>query len=74
MQYLPYDFYLFYLYCEFPLYDLFVCTFSNWFFDAELKETTLGFIFITMKRFQNLSIYVDLKKSDQILSPAILYE
>lgn len=21
MQYLPYDFYLFYLYCEFPLYD-----------------------------------------------------
>lgn len=21
MQYLPYDFYLFYLHCEFPLYD-----------------------------------------------------
>lgn len=52
---------------------LFVCTFSNWFFDAELKETTLGFIFITMKRFQNLSIYIDLKKGDQILK-SILYE
>ena len=67
MQYLPYDFYLFYSYCEFPLYDSLYVHFQIDSCDAELKETTLGFIFITMKRFQNLSIYIDLKKSDQIL-------